>query len=99
MGYFASKFLVQEGGARLIGVVERDCSVYNEAGINPDDLFKYKFNNPKQSITNYPEAQTFLNDSVFYKPCDILIPAAIEKSVNKCVPSLLLSHLPLFSQE
>ena len=75
--------MVEDGGAKLIGVVERDCSVYNENGINPDELFNYKFTNAQQSIKNFPQAETHLNDSVFYKSCDILIPAAIEKSVNK----------------
>ncbi len=67
----------------MIGVVERDCSIYNENGINPDELFNYRFQNSQQSIKNFPNAETFLNDNAFYKPCDILIPAAIEKSVNK----------------
>ena len=69
----------------MIGVVERDCSIYNENGINPDELFNYRFQNSQQSIKNFPSAETFLNDSAFYKPCDILIPAAIEKSVNKYI--------------
>ena len=42
VGYWASKFFVEEGGAKLVGVAEFDGSIYNEDGINPEELFKFK---------------------------------------------------------
>ena len=81
VGFHASKYLV-ESGAKLIGVIERDCSIYNENGFDPDELNDYKNSNAKKSLFNYPNAEAFLDTQIFYKQCDILIPAALEKAIN-----------------
>jgi len=39
-------------------------------------------NNEKKSIFGYPDAESFRDNSVMYKECDLLIPAAIEKAIN-----------------
>jgi len=80
VGYFASKFMV-ESGAKLTGVVEYEGSIYNPEGIDPEKLLEFR--RTKGTILNYPGAETFKDDAAFYKPCDIAIPAAVEKSVNK----------------
>ena len=81
MGYYASKFF-HEAGAKLVGVSEFDGSIYNQEGINPDQLLSYKMANKK--IIGFPDAQSFIqDDSALYKDCDIFIPAALEKAVNK----------------
>ena len=52
-------------GAKLIGVAEWDGSIYNEEGINPDDLYKYKL--AKKGIKDYPfSKQTFPDESAIY---------------------------------
>lgn len=79
VGYWASKFLVEDG-AKLIGVVEFDGSVYDPNGIDPDALNKYK--QEKGTIHGFAD-QNFKDDSVLYMPCDFLIPAAKEKALNK----------------
>jgi len=71
-----------EAGAKVIGVVEYNGSIYCPDGIHPDKLLEYK-NKRGGKIQGFPGAESFDNDAAFYKPCDILIPAAIEKSVNK----------------
>jgi len=78
VGYWASKFLLTEG-AKLIGVVEFDGSIYDENGIDPDQLLQYRQKNG--TIVGFSQ-KSFKDDSVFYYPCDILIPAAKEKSLN-----------------
>jgi len=46
-------------------------------------LNNYKNKNPKKSICDYPKAETIRDNSVMFKPCDILIPAALERSINR----------------
>jgi len=81
VGYYAAKYMT-EAGAKVIGVVEYNGSIYKADGIDPDKLLEYR-NSKGGKITGFPGAESFEDDTAFYKPCDIAIPAAIEKSVNK----------------
>lgn len=83
VGYYASKFMTQ-AGAKLIGVVEWNSAVYNADGLDPEDLIQYK--NKNKTLAGYSKGKSF-NDQedfhdVMYQKCDILIPAAVERSVN-----------------
>lgn len=84
VGYYASKFLI-ESGAKLIGVVEWNSAVYNDDGFDLDDLEDYK--NKNKTLYGYPNAKESYNidenpTDILHKKCDILIPAAVEKSIN-----------------
>jgi len=73
VGYWAAKFMHNDG-AKLVGVVERDGSLYNKDGINPDELKAYI--TKTGGVIGFPSATVYKDDSVFYTECDILIPAA-----------------------
>lgn len=79
VGSYTAKFFV-DAGAKLIGVIEKDVSLHNPEGIDPNDLLKYK-NENKGTIKGYPSCKEFTGDLLSEK-CDILIPAAVEKSIN-----------------
>jgi glutamate dehydrogenase (NAD(P)+) len=79
VGYWAAHFLQNEG-AKLHGVIEHDGAVYNSKGIDVDDLKEYTQKN--RTVRGYPNATTYSSEEVFAMPCDILIPAAVEKSIN-----------------
>ena len=66
-----------------MGVVEHDCSIYDANGFHPDDLNEYRTKNEKRSIFGYPGAECHRDNSVMYRECDVLIPAATEKAINK----------------
>jgi glutamate dehydrogenase (NAD(P)+) len=80
VGYYAAKYMT-EHGAKVIGVVEYNGSIYKPDGIDADALLNYR--QQKGSIVGFPGAESFSDDTAFYKPCDICIPAAIEKSIHK----------------
>jgi glutamate dehydrogenase (NAD(P)+) len=80
VGYGIAKNMVK-GGAKLVGVVEAEGSIYNPNGIDPDKLYRYR--TLKQSVVTYPIAELYKDDSVFYKECDILVPAALEGAIHK----------------
>jgi glutamate dehydrogenase (NAD(P)+) len=80
VGYWAGHFIQKEGG-KILGVIEQSASVFNEHGIDVDDL--KNFYNQRKSLVGYPKAQVFQDkNEVFSKNCDVLIPAAIERSLN-----------------
>lgn len=83
VGFYASKFLTQ-AGAKLVGVVEWNSSVYDPEGIDPEELIAYK--NKSKTLAGYPKGVTFDEKENFieamYNKCDILIPAAVERSIH-----------------
>lgn len=85
VGYFSSKFCHQDG-AKLIGVSEYNSSIYCPEGLDPDKLLEYKIKTG--SLKGYPGAITYTSEEkdpleVLYEKCDILIPAAVETSINE----------------
>lgn len=85
VGYYSSKYLHENGGI-LIGVVEYNSSIYNPDGIDPNELVEYK--NKFGTLKGYKSGESFTHlekdfMEVMFKPCDILIPAAVESSINK----------------
>ena len=70
-----------ENGATIIGVSEKDGAIFNEDGININNLEKYKLEN--NTIINFPNTKNISSsdDLLSYK-CDILIPAALENAIT-----------------
>ena len=81
VGYHAVKFLTQEDGARVIGIIERDGGLYNPEGLDVEAVHEWiTLNGGVQGCpagTYLPESATLLEEE-----CDILIPAAIEGVIN-----------------
>lgn len=81
VGYYSAIFL-QEAGAKIIGIAEWNGGIYNEEGINIERIKKYQVEN--KGFKGYPYG-TFVENSIelLEKPCDILIPAALENQITK----------------
>lgn len=84
VGMWSAKYLCN-GGARVIGIIEKDCALHNIDGIDIDKLILYK--SQKGTITGFPGATFSYNASdakegLFWE-CDILIPAATEQAINR----------------
>jgi glutamate dehydrogenase (NAD(P)+) len=88
VGYNAAKFLV-ENGAIIIGVQEWDGCLYNEAGIDIADLKKHL--TKTKSVKGFKDFITA--HSILDKDCDVLIPAALEKAINKTNAHLIKAKL------
>nr|XP_020646617.1 glutamate dehydrogenase, mitochondrial-like isoform X1 [Pogona vitticeps] len=67
-------------GARCICVGELDGAIFNADGIDPQELQDYK--QEHGTIVGFPNAKK-LEGSALEVPCDILIPAAMEKQITK----------------
>ena len=80
VGYHSAKFF-REHGAKVIAISEHDGAVYNENGLNEEELIQHR--NKTGSITNFPGAKTITNTTEALElECDILIPAALENVIN-----------------
>uniref|UniRef100_A0A8C3TJB3 Glutamate dehydrogenase 1, mitochondrial n=1 Tax=Chelydra serpentina TaxID=8475 RepID=A0A8C3TJB3_CHESE len=67
-------------GACCVCVGEVDGAIYNSSGIHPKELEDYK--KEHGTIVGFPKAEPY-EGSVLEVPCDILIPAAVEKQLTK----------------
>jgi glutamate dehydrogenase (NAD(P)+) len=64
-----------------LGIIEWDGALYNPKGINIPQVKEYF--DLHHTLKGFPDADFFPDvQEVFAKPCDILSPAAVERSVN-----------------
>src|ERR687886_2567192 len=78
-GQFAAQ-LVEEQGAKIIGVSDSQGGVYNKNGIQVGALRKHK--EKKGSVVGFPGTKPISNDDLLEQECTILIPAALESQIT-----------------
>ncbi|MBQ67168.1 MAG: glutamate dehydrogenase [Marinovum sp.] len=81
VGYHAAKFLQEEDGGRITGIIERDGALVSDSGLDVEAVRNWIIEHG--GITGYPDA-TFVAEGaqVLEQECDILIPAALEGVIN-----------------
>jgi glutamate dehydrogenase (NAD(P)+) len=81
VGYHAAKFLSEEDGAQITGVIERDGALLCPSGLSAEALAEHI--RGKGGVRGFPEAD-YVKDgnSVLEADCDILIPAALEGQIT-----------------
>ena len=81
VGYHAAKFLRDEDGALITGIIERDGALFNPEGINVDAVRDWIVKHG--GVTGFPDAgHTAEGSAVLEEECDVLIPAALEGVIN-----------------
>ena len=81
VGYHAAKFLTEEDGCKVTGIIERDGALVNPEGLNIDDVRNWIIKH--DGVKGFPDATYTENGSaVLEEPCDILISAAMEGVIN-----------------
>ncbi|MES2619433.1 MAG: Glu/Leu/Phe/Val dehydrogenase [Bacteroidota bacterium] len=81
VGYHTAK-IIREYGAIVIAIAENDGAVYNEGGIDPVDLYKYR--QEYKTVMGYGKGKVIKDSaSALELDCDILIPAALEKQITE----------------
>ena len=81
VGSWAS-LLLKPSGAKLLGVQDVSGSIYNEKGIDANDLLEYVKNN-KGMIKGYSKAAPMNNQEFLSIKADIFIPSALENQITK----------------
>ncbi|MBP9951611.1 MAG: Glu/Leu/Phe/Val dehydrogenase [Cypionkella sp.] len=83
VGYHAAKFISEDSGAKVIGVIERDGAIVDENGVNIEELRQW-MNRHGGLLAEYPKGKYVADGaSVLEHECDILIPAALEGVIHK----------------
>ncbi len=80
VGYHAAKFLTEEG-CKMVGVGEYEGAIYDAAGIDLQKLVEHR--KSTGSVMNFGSAENLESSrEILVKPCDILIPAALEGQIT-----------------
>ena len=81
VGYHAAKFLSEEDGCKIAGIIERDGALVDPNGLDVEAVRAWIAENG--GVANYANG-TYVEDgaSVLEQDCDILIPAALEGVIN-----------------
>ena len=81
VGSYTGLISQEEGDVKVIGVAEYEGSIYSEKGIDVCDLVKHR--KETGTIMTFPGVKKLPNrTSVLEKPCDILVPAALENQIT-----------------
>ena len=81
VGRFAALLLSLEEGAKVVAVSDSRGAIYNPDGFDVEELIKYK--KEHGTVADYPKAKGRLsNDELKVLDVDILIPAALEHSID-----------------
>ena len=81
VGYHAAKFLSQEDGAKITGIIERDGALHDENGLDVEAVRAWITKHG--GVAGYPDARHRGDGAeVLEADCDILIPAALEGVIN-----------------
>nr|WP_294895974.1 Glu/Leu/Phe/Val dehydrogenase [uncultured Pedobacter sp.] len=81
VGYHSAKYL-SELGATIVGLCEYEGAIYNEDGLDLDEVVKHR--KATGSILGYAKAKKEFANSAegLEQECDILVPAALENQIT-----------------
>src|ERR671925_707256 len=72
--------LMNELGARVIAVSDAQGGVYHDGGLDIPQLLKHQ--QEQKTVAGFPEAEAITNADLLTLPCDILVPAALERQIT-----------------
>ena len=81
VGYHAGKFLSEDDGAKITGIIERDGAILDDRGLDVESVREHL--RETGGVKNFPGAK-YVPDgaTVLEADCDILIPAALESQIT-----------------
>jgi len=72
--------LMNELGARVIAVSDVKGAIYHDQGLDIPELLRY--HQSAKTVTGFPEAEAITNADLLTLPCDVLVPAALERQIT-----------------
>ena len=79
-------------GAKIVSIAEWNTVLFNENGINIDELMSYKSQN-KGSIAGFPNASEISPDTFWGLDVDVICPCAMENTINSETAPLIKTKL------
>jgi glutamate dehydrogenase (NAD(P)+) len=74
-------FSLARYGAKILAVSDVQGGVYNSKGLDLLAVEKYAAKN--RTLAGFPESEPITNEQLLLLPCDILVPAALERQITK----------------
>ena len=82
VGYHAAKFLSEEDGAPVVGIIERDGAILNERGLPVEEVAAWV--REHGGVKGFPGAEYVADGArVLEADCDVLVPAALESQITQ----------------
>jgi len=72
--------LLQDMGARIIGVSDSKGGIVSEKGVDPHAVLQHK--QKTGTVVGFPGTEGITNESLLEEECDILVPAALENVIT-----------------
>ena len=82
VGYHAAR-LLDDRGATIVAISERASGIWSDQGIDIEAAGKYYKDNG--TLVDFPDAESISNEELLTCECDVLIPAAMENTVDAAV--------------
>jgi glutamate dehydrogenase (NAD(P)+) len=79
VGSVAAQLMSREG-MRIVAVSDKSGGIYNEKGLDVDDVLRYV--REHRLLAGYPGAQAITNDELLVLDTDVLVPAALENVIT-----------------
>ncbi len=81
VGYHTAKFLEEDGGAKIVGLVEYEGAISSPGGMKVEEVMAHR--RETGSLLEFPGAQNLDDrDEGLELDCDILVPAALENAIT-----------------
>lgn len=81
VGYYAAKYLSEEDGAIIVGIIEREGAILSQKGLSIEEVSLYRRENG--DARGFPNSEFIENGhSILESECDILVPAALEGQIT-----------------
>ena len=81
VGYHAAKFLEEEGGAKIVGLIEYEGAISSPIGVKIEEVMAHR--RETGSLLGFPGAENLeQRDDGLELECDILVPAALENAIT-----------------
>ena len=74
-------FSIARHGAKILAVSDAQGGIFNPNGLDLWAVEKHVARS--RSVTGFPEAEPVTNEQLLELPCDILVPAAVERQITK----------------
>jgi glutamate dehydrogenase (NAD(P)+) len=83
--------LLDARGASIIAISERSSGIFDESGIDVEAATKYYRENG--TLADFPGADAIANEELLACDCDVLIPAAMENTIDATVAPHIQAHV------
>ena len=81
VGYHAAKFLEEDGGAKIVGLIEYEGAIASPIGVKIEEVMAHR--RETGSLLGFPGAENLeQRDDGLELECDILVPAALENAIT-----------------